>query len=572
MREVEESPAHFESHSAARPSAPFAFSYLGIAIAVFICHAVWLSGVSEDAFITFRYAQNLAAGHGLVWNVGEAPVEGYTNFLWLLLSAGILKLAIDLPLASQVMGFLAGVATLAMVHRCATRLLGFDARTAWVPCLFLAFSGPFATWAGAGLETSLFTALVLSAVYGFARHQASGRSLDLHATLTSCLLASLTRPEGVMLAGLLLGLAALSRLRRGRFALDSSLGWTLVYLAAFGLYFVWRWSYFGYPLPNTFYAKTGGGASQLGRGLEYTGLFFLHFVTPWLVLVALALSRGAAADRRGKPARRRLEGARPMLTASALLTLIYSTYVAVVGGDYMAMYRFFVPVLPFLALFIGLAFERARRAHGQRGALLAWAGVVVGLLGSGLHSTPFESALVAEPEHMHGNYRGVELERWYVARHRLIGEFFARYGREGESLATNAIGGVAYYSGLRIFDVHGIVDPYIAHQETSTNPLGSQLPGHQKSDYVYLFGRKPTFYMFNRKLFEQPLEGIPRLVDEVDEAVARDYRVGSIWLEDPVNGEAGYFAFLERRDRPRRGRPVRKPSAKDAGVGPDHPG
>src|SRR5206468_2965600 len=39
-------------------------------------------GLFDDALISMRFARNLAAGHGLVWNAGQAPVEGYTNFLW----------------------------------------------------------------------------------------------------------------------------------------------------------------------------------------------------------------------------------------------------------------------------------------------------------------------------------------------------------------------------------------------------------------------------------------------------------------------------------------------------------
>ena len=56
---------------------------LGIAVlALFAAHVIWLNGVAEDAYISFHYAQNWVAGAGLVWNPGEAPVEGYTNFLW----------------------------------------------------------------------------------------------------------------------------------------------------------------------------------------------------------------------------------------------------------------------------------------------------------------------------------------------------------------------------------------------------------------------------------------------------------------------------------------------------------
>jgi hypothetical protein len=177
--------------------------------------------------------------------------------------------------------------------------------------------------------------------------------------------------------------------------------------------------------------------------------------------------------------------------------------------------------------------------------------LAVALLATAFHSTPLEASFVAKPELMHGNYRGVETERWYVARHKLIGDFFARYGKPGESIATAAIGAVAVHSGLRVHDVHGIVDRHIAHHGTAQQALGLGLPGHEKSDFPYIFDKRPTFYMFNRRLYDEPPRGIPLLSDDVDPRVRREYRLRSVWLEDAVNEESGYFAFLERNDRGR---------------------
>ena len=69
--------------------------------AVFGLHVWWLRGLAEDAFISFRYGRHLAAGHGLVWNLGGPPVEGYTNFLWVLMAAAFDALGVDVPGAAQ---------------------------------------------------------------------------------------------------------------------------------------------------------------------------------------------------------------------------------------------------------------------------------------------------------------------------------------------------------------------------------------------------------------------------------------------------------------------------------------
>jgi hypothetical protein len=520
----------------------------GFTALLFIAHSVYLACVTEDAFITFRYAQNFFAGNGFVWNVGEAPVEGYTNFLWLLISTGVLAIGADLPAASQWLGVVASIAVMAFVYDFG-RLLGWTSRFAVVPCLALACSGPFATWATSGMETNFFTCWIVGAAYFCARFLTTFGARDAWLSSGCLLLASLTRPEGVMIAGIVGGamlLAGANHSGTSKQGSGTAIAKSLVPLAAYAvlvaIYIAWRWSYFGYPLPNTFYAKTGGGVAQAIRGTQYAGLFALHFVFPWTFAIGLGLWARGRTQASDAP--------RGLTLLCAAIVMVYTGYICAVGGDYMAMYRFFVPVLPFIYLLTGVALERASRATAASSGTLVKAALFLGLLGTGFHSTPIESAWVAKPELMHGNYRGVELERWYVNRHRVIGEFFAHYGKPGESLATGAIGAVAYYSELSVQDVHGITDSHIAHNgRAQGDSLGTGLPGHEKADYPYVFDKKPTFYMFSRKLRESPLPGIPQLVPEVDALVAREYKVGSVRLVDKVNGQSGYFSFLERRDR-----------------------
>ena len=67
----------------------------GVVVAVLgVVVALFRRFVQDYAFISFRYARNLADGLGLVWNVGER-VEGYTNFLWTLMMAPSFKLGVD---------------------------------------------------------------------------------------------------------------------------------------------------------------------------------------------------------------------------------------------------------------------------------------------------------------------------------------------------------------------------------------------------------------------------------------------------------------------------------------------
>ena len=88
-----------------------------LVLAVFLFAAVrFLDHTVDDAFISFRYAENLVAGNGLVFNPGER-VEGYTNFLWVVLIAPFLALGVDPELAARVLGLLAAVGALAAMVR-----------------------------------------------------------------------------------------------------------------------------------------------------------------------------------------------------------------------------------------------------------------------------------------------------------------------------------------------------------------------------------------------------------------------------------------------------------------------
>jgi hypothetical protein len=118
--------------------------------------AVWLS---DDSFISFRYADHLVRGHGLVYNVGER-VEGYTNLLWTLLLAGALRLGIPPEVSAPMLGIAGWLALVA--------ILGWRSWRRDRPGLFFPLAAAlvlllddFQTWATGGLETSLFALLVV---------------------------------------------------------------------------------------------------------------------------------------------------------------------------------------------------------------------------------------------------------------------------------------------------------------------------------------------------------------------------------------------------------------------------
>src|SRR5439155_158429 len=87
-----------------------------VATAVLVPHALYFDFVSDDAYISFRYARNLAEHVQLVFNLGER-VEGFTNFLWTVMLAGGIKLGVSPVVSSRFLGVVFAVGTLALLVR-----------------------------------------------------------------------------------------------------------------------------------------------------------------------------------------------------------------------------------------------------------------------------------------------------------------------------------------------------------------------------------------------------------------------------------------------------------------------
>ena len=197
-------------------------------------HLAWLG---DDAFISFRYANNLANGHGLVFNPGER-VEGYTNFLWTLLLTGFVAVGADPGQVSMLLGLACFAGLIALVPRLLQHVRS-DLPVAFVcvAALVTAAQYTLASYATSGLET-MFASLL--AAIGVER---ALRGAPLSAGAAG-IAATLAHPDhGILYAALGLAIFLDPVGRRGlwRYALP----FLLVYLP----YFAWRWSYYGEPRP-----------------------------------------------------------------------------------------------------------------------------------------------------------------------------------------------------------------------------------------------------------------------------------------------------------------------------------
>ena len=237
----------------------------------------------EDAAMLMRYAQHLAQGHGVVWNIGEAPVDGATDFLFMAAVAGLTKIGVALGRSVRVLGFGAHVLTVLLVYWVNRKIWQTGLAVSLLTALYLAV-GTGLSYVAAFFGTPFFAFLAaLTWTAGLLIVQREKPSVSLEIFFALCgLLTALTRPEGVVLAASML--AAVLALKGWRSTRRGIWIFAIIFLVLGGAYFAWHWSYFGYPLPNPYYKKGAGILhwdsfwESLGNLLRFGGPFVLAFL------------------------------------------------------------------------------------------------------------------------------------------------------------------------------------------------------------------------------------------------------------------------------------------------------
>lgn len=243
---------------------------------------VWAPQPFEDAAILMRYAQHFAEGKGIVWNVGEKPVDGATDFLFMLVVGALHCCGLALEDAVRGVCLVSHILTVLAIYIAVRKLHGARHWMAAASAAYLAV-GPGMAYTSAFFGTpffALFACLTWCAAHVLARDAASHWVGLLFAL--SGLVMGLIRPEGVLLAALMLG--AVVYMRGPRRSLAPVAWFVGVFAILGGAYFAWRWSYFGHPLPNPFYKKGGwalhwdGLRSSLQGALRFSLPFTLPFI------------------------------------------------------------------------------------------------------------------------------------------------------------------------------------------------------------------------------------------------------------------------------------------------------
>jgi hypothetical protein len=470
----------------------------------------------DDAYISLRYAENFVAGKGLVWNEGEY-VEGYTNFLWVMLVSLFMWLTpLEAPLIAVLGSMLAFALNLWTVWRISLKIAPpFHAKAFAFPIAvaLLAVQSTFTDYGTTGLETAFASLMVNLGVLALVWEDSPRATFWAG---FAWIMATLTRPDHALFyaigSAVVFGIWVVPSWRARKRGLKAvwreGLLPMFTYAAPFLIWLIysaWKLRYYGELLPNTYYAKSAYD-TYYSQGMVYAASFHLasHL---WIVILAVFLLWPWRAPS-NTPGRRFMAFAVPAILA-------YEWYVVRVGGDFMYG-RFYVTLIP-LILLCGeqvvheLSLSRAAReqalaslkASAQksdaepspivRAPLRAGAIVMVFLMAASAIGVqmiapgktrwkltdetsyyPIEqwSPMVID----HANYRvGVALGR-------------VKAGLEGKDvadpiIATGAIGLLGYYSNMTLIDRLGLTDATVAHQEIEKRGR----PGHEKwaqPDYI----------------------------------------------------------------------------------------
>ena len=393
----------------------------------------------DDPFITFRYARNLAAGLGFVYNPGQQVLSTTTPLLALLLAAiaAPWQGAINIPQAANLIGALSlaagGLMIWAMLH---------DHRAGSSLLLYPLFPLLLNTL---GSEMALYLALCLGAWLAYSR-----RRYVLTALLLG--LAVLARPDAILLAGVLGGDWLVGEMRSGRGrgqaersyrgSLRSIMAALLAFLAVVGPWVVFAWLYFGSPLPATLFAKQQQGGMAISQRFA-PGLFHIlsgypRYVFTWVEAGLAGLGLFALLDRRFPDPRRR------SLALLFIWTLVYFAAYSWLGVSRYHWY--YAPLSPAWIVLVGLGVDWIYRrfamlkrtpAHPKAHAPdYGWAAGLAGLL---LLAVLQASLLGLLP----GQRRTVDPR---LAVYRQVGDWLSSQVSDQSSIGALEVGIIGYYA------------------------------------------------------------------------------------------------------------------------------
>ncbi|MFA7421400.1 MAG: hypothetical protein WCZ90_17085 [Melioribacteraceae bacterium] len=482
---------------------------LMILIAVYYKLASEAEFIQDDAFTSLHYVQNFVDGNGLVFNEGER-VEGYTNFLWVMILSVItflaraLNLNLDLPSAAQFLSTLFGGLLLISTYLLAKKIFAKSFPDSIISTLLaltapamVLFTTPFIYWSVSGMETSLFVSLTLLSVYFFLDWENDKKRL---AFVITVILNSFLRPEGMFFFAMLIGFKLTQKFlsaddfrtaKKIKTSFDSSIKKTLIiYLIPILSYTIFRLVYYGYPFPNTFYAKTEFTIQFLERGWRY----YIDFLEGYLLLGIFYV-----------PVLIQLLRYKTNFKENVLIgfALVYTLMIIFIGGDVLPVNRFFLTIMPLLfVLFINSSVELFDEfIRGKMNIAAKYLFVLILLVYSALNFSRNKPEMMDKRAYEIGLVSKMKIyaELLKEDKNKIEIKIKSKSKIKTRSVAMSTIGAFSYYSGARVIDIVGLTNEYVAHNPQEVEGIDEELPVFWKERHYnagYVLSEKPDYIIF----------------------------------------------------------------------------
>ncbi len=426
----------------------------------------------DDAMVSMRYARHVAQGFGAVWNIGDKPVEGFTNAGWMFYMSFLHLLAIPaskISLAVMLTSAIILLADTVVVYKICEILIPGSKYAPLIAAGITAFYFPMVFWSLRGMEVGLLSLLIDFAALTAFRFTDDGSQRSAFLLGLIFFLALLVRLDAL----LQICVISIYLLGKSKHNLRSLfLPFLIIILTSMAILWFQR-VYFGDFLPNTYYQKVVGAPvwERIRNGI----LVFNQYASKDILVLAFFALGGVLLYKD-------MQNTDTLLLAG--LFLVQCAYSIWVGGDYAevevdAANRFITQGMPPLIILFSLAVDRiladltaARRPTIQSKPGIRTA-ISIGVALSALlviSGQPWINWAIDNAPLLKADIRRVKL-----------GLALAEYTAPQATIAVHAAGQIPYYSERRTIDLLGLNDPVIAKGPVT----GPFYPGHDKWNYNY---------------------------------------------------------------------------------------
>jgi hypothetical protein len=430
--------------------------------------------VWDDAYITFRFAKHLFDGSGLIWNIGGERVEGYSSLLHVVLIGAAMKVGLSPESGALILGVGATLGTVILLVSALRRQFRLLHPAAALLIGTYLIDNATAVHSTTGLETQLFVLLLTVCLVTAETFVGAPRWPAACGMGVSVFLSALCRPEGVLYGGasyaVLTGHTGWQWIRKEpgsttalrRLALSAALTCSLGVI-----YVTWKYRYFGYLLPNSFYVKSNRislmGLGEVVRFLRHVALMLGPFVVGFAFFIRRRDLTAGLHDSRVL-ARALLVMCPPVAALAYYATIVHE------AGE---VYRFSYPTLVYLVLascVLVIIATRAKDTGGHPQSVLLVTVLGIAILAAG------QTSWTVRPLPPDG------FSQW-TSRIALALKDTGLGSRA--TVLSDAAGVIPFFSGLNHVDRVGLMDNYLAGRK----------PVSPEARERYIWSRDPDVYV-----------------------------------------------------------------------------